>query len=129
VSTLPALYTSQKSAWMNGNIFKNWFFEKFVPTIMTFLKQKKLPEKVVLFIDNAPCHPSENELRDGNIFVKFLPLNATALIQPMDQSVIETTKRLYRKKLIMFLLEQQKANPLVNYMDLLKKVTIKLFFI
>jgi len=43
----------------------------------------------------------------------------------MDQGVIETTKRLYRKKLIMFLLEQQGANPLVNFMDLLKKVTIK----
>jgi hypothetical protein len=43
----------------------------------------------------------------------------------MDQGVIETTKRLYRKKLIMFLLEQQEANPLVNFMDLLKKVTIK----
>lgn len=110
---------------MNGNIFKNWFFEIFVPTTKTFLKQKKLSEKAVLFIDNAPCHPSENELRNGEIFVKFLPPNVTALIQPMDQGVIETTKRLFRKKLIMFLLEQQEANPLVNFMDLLKKVTIK----
>ncbi|KAF0703573.1 jerky protein-like, partial [Aphis craccivora] len=88
-------------------------------------KNKKLPEKAVLFIDNAPCHPSENELRDGEIYMKFLPPNVTALIQPMDQGVIETTKRLFRKKLIMFLLEQQEANPLVNFMDLLKKLTIK----
>jgi len=58
-----------------------------------------------LFIDNAPCHHSENELRDGEMYVKFLPPNVTELIQPMDQGVIETTKRLYRKKLIMFLLE------------------------
>uniref|UniRef100_A0A2S2QI26 Jerky-like n=1 Tax=Sipha flava TaxID=143950 RepID=A0A2S2QI26_9HEMI len=86
MSALPAQYTSQKSAWMNGNIFKNWFFETFVPTTKTFLKQKKLPEKAVLFIDNAPCHPSESELRDGEIYVKFLPPNVTALIQPMDQS-------------------------------------------
>ncbi|XP_050530454.1 jerky protein homolog-like isoform X1 [Daktulosphaira vitifoliae] len=43
----------------------------------------------------------------------------------MDQGVIETTKRLYKKKLIMFLLEQQLANPLVNFLDLLKNVTIK----
>ncbi|XP_060855612.1 jerky protein homolog-like [Metopolophium dirhodum] len=75
-------------------------------------KNKKLPGKAVLFIDNAPCHPSENELRDCEIYVKLLPPNMTALIQPMDQGVIETTKRLYRKKLIMFLLEQQEANPL-----------------
>jgi hypothetical protein len=57
--------------------------------------------------------------------MKFLPPNVTALIKPMDQRVIKTTKRLYRKKLIVFLLEQQEANPLVNFMDLLKKVTIK----
>jgi len=62
-----------------------------------------------LFIDNAPCHPSENELRDGEMYVKCLPPNVTALIQPMDQDMIETTKRFYRKKLIMFLLEQQEA--------------------
>ncbi|XP_025420067.1 jerky protein homolog-like [Sipha flava] len=91
MSALPAQYTSQKSAWMNGNIFKN-------------------------------C---ENELRDGEMYMKFLPPNVTALIKPMDQRVIKTTKRLYRKKLIVFLLEQQEANPLVNFMDLLKKVTIK----
>jgi len=59
--------------------------------------------------------------------VKLFPPNVTALIQPMDQGVIETTKRLYRKKLIMFLLEQQEANPLVNFMDILKKVTINCF--
>jgi len=43
----------------------------------------------------------------------------------MDQVVIETTKRFHKKKLTMFLLEQQEANPFDNLMDLLKKVTIK----
>jgi len=80
MSALPAQYTSQQFAWMIGNIFKNWFFETFVPTTKTFLKQKKLPKKAVLFIDNAPCHPSENEIRDGEIYVKFLPRNVMALI-------------------------------------------------
>lgn len=125
VNALPAQYTSHKSAWMNGKIFKDWFFEKFVPTTKKFFREKKLPEKAVLFIDNAPCHPSEEELRDGEIFVKFLPPNVTALIQPMDQGVIEATKRRYRKKLILSLLEQQEADPSANFMDLLKKVTIK----
>lgn len=94
VSALPAQYTSQKSAWMNGNIFKNWFFEKFVPTTKKFLKQKKLPEKALLFIDNKvyPIVKMNYEM------MKFLPPNVTALIQPTDQGVIETTKRLYRKK-------------------------------
>lgn len=60
VSALPAHYTLQKSAWTNGNIFKDWFFIKFVPTTKKFLREKKLPEKAVLFIDNVPCHLSEN---------------------------------------------------------------------
>lgn len=84
----------------------------------TFFKQKKLPEKVVLFIDNDACHPSKNELRDGDIFVKHLPPNVTVLIQPVGQDMIETTKRLHTKKSIMFLLEQQEVNPPINYMDL-----------
>jgi hypothetical protein len=45
MSALPAQYTSQKSAWMNGNIFKNWFFKTFMPTTKTFLKQKKTSRK------------------------------------------------------------------------------------
>ena len=67
VNALPAQYTSHKSAWMKGKMFKDWFFYKFVPTTKKFLREKKLPEKAVLFIDNAPCHPSEEELRDGKI--------------------------------------------------------------
>lgn len=39
--------------------------------------------------------------------------------------MIEATKRRYRKKLISFLLEQQEADQSANFMDLLKKVTIK----
>ena len=46
MSALPAQYTSQKSAWMNGKIFKNWFFETFVPTTKTFLKQKNFQKKL-----------------------------------------------------------------------------------
>jgi hypothetical protein len=47
---------------MNGNIFKNEFFERFVPTTKNCLNQKKFPEKAVSFIDNAPYYLSENEL-------------------------------------------------------------------
>ncbi|KAJ8883226.1 hypothetical protein PR048_015066 [Dryococelus australis] len=111
LNVLPAHYKSQISAWMNGQIFKDWCFKKFV------LQQRK---KTELFIDNAPCHPTEEELRDGVIFVKFLPPNITVLIQPMDQGVIEATKRqyYYKKMLILSLLEQE-ADPSANVMDFL----------
>lgn len=58
-----------------------------------------------MILDNAPSHPDDDlKSDDGNIFSFFLPPNATSLIQPMDQSVIETMKRLYRKPFLRQLL-------------------------
>lgn len=39
--------------------------------------------KAVLFVDNAPSHPEE--LQNGDIIVKFLPVNVTSLMQPTSQ--------------------------------------------
>jgi len=44
-------------------------------------------------LDNAPSHPSEEELMKRDIKAIFLPPNVTSLIQPMDQGVIEWLKR------------------------------------
>ena len=54
--------------------------------------------KVLLLMDNAPAHPPAETMvsKDGRIKIKFLPANTTSLIQPMDQGVIESTKRRYR---------------------------------
>lgn len=67
------------------------------------IKSKNVPSKAVLLLDNAPAHPQlETNLQDddGNINCYFSPPNSTTLIQPMDQSVIETMKRWYRKTFI-----------------------------
>ena len=73
-----------------------------MPQVRDHLKSQGLPEKAVLLIDNAPSHPNESLLRsdDGNIFVKYFPANVTALIQPMDQGVISSMKRIYRSNLL-----------------------------
>ena len=34
---------------------------------------------------------------DGKITAKFLPPNVTAVLHPMDQGVLESIKRVYRK--------------------------------
>lgn len=67
-----------------------------------FNKKKKLPLKAILLIDNAPSHPSEDELKteDGCIFAMFMPPNVTPLIQPMDQNAIRITKLYYRNSLL-----------------------------
>jgi hypothetical protein len=53
--------------------------------VWVFLKEKGLPQKAVLLLDNAPSHPSENILTSDNslIVVKLLPPNVTAIIQLM----------------------------------------------
>lgn len=109
MDTLPVNYYNQKSAWMNQEIFRDWFHKVFVPSVRDDLLKKNLPPKAVLVLDNAPSHPSQEdalESEDGLIKKFFLPPNSTALIQPMDQSVIENLKRRYRKKFLQNLISE-----------------------
>jgi len=121
-TTLPVVYCSQKSAWMVSDIFKQWFFENFVPSVKIHLKNCSLPNKAVLLIDNAPSHPSVSELVKDNIFVKFLPPNVTSLIQPMDQGVLEKIKKLYKKEMLCKLVEDHGEHGVV---DILKSFNVK----
>lgn len=82
-NALPVKYSNQKSGWMSSDIFKNWFFGEFVPKVEKFLEKKQLPRKAILLLDNAPTHPSEDELRDGEIKTMFLPPNVTSICQPI----------------------------------------------
>lgn len=63
-------------------------------------------EKVLLILDNAPSHPSEDQLNSihENFKVMYLPPNVTAVLQPMDQGVIEQTKKIYKKNVLRLLL-------------------------
>lgn len=99
-SALPVYYTHQRSAWMSSDLFQTWFFEKFVPSVEKFLKKQGLPRKAILLLDNAPSHPNELILRSEDIIVKFFPPNVTSIGQPMDQGVLETFKRHYRRFLL-----------------------------
>lgn len=98
--SMPLHYCHQKSAWMDSDIFKNWFHCNFVKEVTSYLEEQSLPIKAVLLIDNAPSHPNESELKCGDIYAKFLPANVTSVIQPMDQGVIAAVKRDYRSTLL-----------------------------
>ena len=55
----------------------------------------------MLLLDNCSAHPNEDVLisADGS-GCKFLPPNVTTLIQPMDQGVLESLKRRYKRKIL-----------------------------
>lgn len=59
-------------------------------------------------------------LISGEIRAFFLTPNVKSIIQPMDQGVIETTNRHYKKKLITHNLEGEE-----NLNEALKKINVK----
>ena len=98
-SNLPVTYANQSNAWMNAKIFLDWFHHTFVPYIQQKLREMNLEPKAIL-LDNCLAHPDELVSDNGRVIGKFLPPNITSLIQPMDQGVLESIKRHYRRKIL-----------------------------
>ncbi|KAJ4434465.1 hypothetical protein ANN_23027 [Periplaneta americana] len=80
-----------------------------------------LPLKVILLIDNTLPHPGI-ELISGNIKVKFLPPNVTALLQLTDQGMLENIKHVYKRQLLSKLIEGKAENGVISH---LKSVNVK----
>ena len=121
-SALGVVYKSQKNAWVNTQIFKDWFDNHFVPAVQKELKALGKEPKAILLMDNCPAHPQEEHLvsADGKITAKFLPPNVTPLIQPMDQGILECIKRNYRKAILRNILSEADCNVVAS----LKKIDI-----
>ena len=126
MATLPVHYYKQANAWMDANVFENWFHNKFVPSVKKYCNDNNVDYKVLLLIDNAPAHPSEEVLksRDGKVVTRFLPPNTTSVIQPMDQGILVGMKRRYKKFLLRHLILEDQSSPL-SVPDILKQLTIK----
>jgi hypothetical protein len=100
IAHLPVIYKSSKYAWMTEALFVEWFHDEFVPAVKNHLRSVKLEEKALLLLDNAPVHCLELASRDGKIKIMFLPPYTTSFIQPMDQCIIASFKRIYKKKFL-----------------------------
>lgn len=107
-NTLPVVYTHQKSAWMTGGIFKEWYWNHFIPYVMKKLRRMNIDCKIILFLDNCSAHPHQDELNNisGTVRTEYLPPHTTSLIQPMDQGIIETAKRIYRHRIVATLISK-----------------------
>jgi hypothetical protein len=102
VRHLPVEFTGQSHSWTDRQIFKHWFLHTFVTFVKEHFCKTGMPEdsKCILLLDNCNAHPNELELRSGNMCVVYFPPNVTALIQPMDQEVIQNMKCYYRRDIL-----------------------------
>jgi hypothetical protein len=84
----------KKGAQIHREISENCLQKMFLPGVQSLLKEKALPQKVVLLLDNAPSHPNESTMTSNNGLVKFLTPHVTSTIQSTDESDCnETTLR------------------------------------
>ncbi|XP_022169931.1 tigger transposable element-derived protein 6-like [Myzus persicae] len=94
LTKFPVIWRANNKAWMTGSILEDWlhtFNNKF----------EKQNRRVILFLDNATCHP---HLNLSNVRLALLPANTTSLNQPMDQGIIYSIKVNYLKMVLQSLL-------------------------
>ena len=97
VNKFPVTWKANRTAWMNSKLFSEWLTD--INKIM-----KKESRQILLFLDNAPCHPVDFEL--SNIKLVFFPPNTTSVVQPLDQGVIHSFKCHYRRMLVKHIIAQ-----------------------
>ena len=89
-------------------------------------KMKSQNRNVILFINNAPCHPPDLKGKFSNINVCFLPKNTTSRLQPLDAGIIQNFKVKYRKLLLKFVIsrvnDKKTASEIVKEVDVLKAI-------
>ena len=56
--------------------------------------------KIILFMDDAPCHSANLQDEISNINIVFLPKNTTPKTQPLDSGIIAGWKCSYKKRLL-----------------------------
>jgi len=95
-------YLSSNNAWMTSELFIRWVHDLNEEMV----SQKR---KILLILDNAPCHISHN---CSAIEFLFLPKNTTAILQPLDMGVIKAFKNHYFNVLIeSFLCDLENIDP------------------
>lgn len=122
-SLLPVYYKSSKKAWMNKELFREWFFEQFVPSVREFARMNNREPRALLLLDNCSAHHDGGDtLEQGEIKVVYLPPNITSLGQPMDQGVLNAIKKRYKKKLMLHLLL---TNADLSFEEKLKQISLR----
>lgn len=110
---LPVKWVANRRAWMTSSIFTEW--------VRRFDRRMALAgRKILLFLDNATCHPRRDDLT--NVKLVFLPPNATSVLQPLDQGIIQTMKIFYRRQLLQSII--RRAEMCTDVSELKGKITV-----
>ncbi|XP_065831030.1 tigger transposable element-derived protein 4-like [Oscarella lobularis] len=118
-SQLPVQYHNQPNSWMTSKILE---------TVLSKLNRKLSAQKrsILLFLDNAGCHPKELMSKFTNIKIVFLPPNTTAKLQPLDLGIIQNFKIHYRSLLLHYVLakieESSSAKEIVKSVNVLTAI-------
>ncbi|XP_041527659.1 jerky protein homolog [Microtus oregoni] len=97
IQHLPIAYKAQGNAWVDKEIFSDWFHHIFVPSVREHFRTIGLPEdsKAILLLDHSRARPQESELVSENVFTIFLPASVTSLLQPTEQGIRRAFMRLF----------------------------------
>ena len=78
-------YYANEKAWMNSEL---------MGVILSKLNRRMKRENrhILLFLDNAPCHPHSHADMFSNVKLAFLPKNSTSRSQPLDAGIIKAWK-------------------------------------
>ena len=103
---------ASKNAWMTGEIHNK--------IMSKFNNQMRAAGRHVLYVcDNASSHQNKEY---SNIKFLMLPPNSTSVIQPLDQGIIMSVKRRYKKKLaeryLVSVENNKDANVLLKQLDI-----------
>ena len=85
-------------------------------------RMRREQREIILFLDNAGCHPVSLQEMFSNIKVVFLPPNTTSRLQPLDAGVIKNFKVRYRKLLLKFVVSR--VNRRLTAPDIAKQVDV-----
>ncbi|XP_004715812.1 tigger transposable element-derived protein 1-like [Echinops telfairi] len=105
-ASLPVVWRSNRNDWLTPSIFQEWFTGCFCPAVESYCTRHGLPNRALLLLDSAPCHPAHLDGLSAQVRVEFLPKNTSALIQPMNQGVIAAFKAHYLRRTLSQLVQE-----------------------
>lgn len=91
VKSLSVSYEANSKSWMTSNVWEK--------TLKEFDKKFHATNRKVAFVvDNCTAHTEVRNLQ--SVELVYMPPNATSVLQPLDQGIISSFKRHYRKHLV-----------------------------